>query len=190
MSSNQYIYSNQCFYVYAYIRKSDNTPYYIGKGSGNRAYSKNHNISVPKDKSKILFLETNLTDIGSLAIKRRMIRWYGRKDIGTGILHNKSDGGDGCSGAIRSDEFKENLRKINKGKIYPKRKSSKLTDQHKENISKSMIGIIRTSEHNQKLADSKRNKPRPKIICPHCNKIGASGLMQRWHFSNCRFIQQ
>ena len=123
--------STNIYYVYAYLRSKDSatakaeTPYYIGKGCKNRAYSANHKYApVPKDKSKIVFLETNLTNIGALALERRMIRWYGRKDLGTGILLNRTAGGDGSVGhkvhnrPPMSQETRQKLRECNLGRKY------------------------------------------------------------------------
>jgi hypothetical protein len=97
------------FYTYAYLRV-DRTPYYIGKGKGNRAYNKHQKgISVPKNKSRIIFLKQNLTEEEAFKHEIYMIAVFGRKDLGAGILRNRSYGGDGSSGAVRSEEWRRSI---------------------------------------------------------------------------------
>jgi len=82
------------FYTYAYLRE-DKTPYYIGKGTGNRIYSKSRRVERPKDKSKIIYLKKNLTEEEAFKHEIYMIAVFGRKDLGTGFLDNRTNGGDG-----------------------------------------------------------------------------------------------
>jgi hypothetical protein len=83
---------NRVYYTYAYLRE-DGSPYYIGKGTRDRAYVNHHNVNVPKDKSKILFLKKNLNEKEAYKHEIYMISVLGRLDLNTGILENKSTGG-------------------------------------------------------------------------------------------------
>ena len=136
------------YYVYAYIRKSDGTPYYIGKGKKLRAYAKHAGVSVPTDKTKIVFLETCLTEIGALALERRYIRWWGRKDLWTGCLLNQTDGGEGHSNP--SADARSKIGAAHKGKI--------ITDEIKAKQRAKMQGRSPSAEHRVKLSNALRGK--------------------------------
>jgi hypothetical protein len=98
------------FYVYAYLRSKDSesgrkySPYYIGKGQNNRAFSKNRLAPPPRDKSFIVFIQEGLTEEEAFKLEAYCISLYGRINISTGILRNLTDGGEGASGAKRSEE--------------------------------------------------------------------------------------
>ena len=87
------IYSSN-YYVYAYLRENG-TPYYIGKGTKNRAWNKHKNINLPPNKNNIIILESNLTEQQAFDKEKQLIKKYGRKNINTGILINRTDGGTG-----------------------------------------------------------------------------------------------
>ena len=119
------------FYTYAYLRE-DRTPYYIGKGKRNRAYNKHQKgISVPKDKSRIIFLKQNLTEAEAFRHEIYMIAVFGRKDLGTGILRNMTNGGEGPSGMVHSEETKDKIRQRAMGRKASQKTKQKLSKIHK-----------------------------------------------------------
>ena len=81
------------YYCYFYNRE-DGTPYYVGKGCSGRINSKSHpGISLPLKERRIKVAD-NLTEEDSIQMEKMYIKKYGRKDLGTGILYNKTDGGE------------------------------------------------------------------------------------------------
>lgn len=111
------------FYTYLWLRY-DGTPYYAGKGAGNRAFkTANHYIGKPGDSAQIIVQEF-LTEAEAFEAEKFLISFYGRKDLGTGCLRNLTNGGEGVSGLRHSSETKLKLSRASKGrKAAYKRKS-------------------------------------------------------------------
>lgn len=170
--SSKPIYTNS-YYVYAYVRL-DGTPYYIGKGKGKRAYSKRHSVWVPtRESGQIVILENNLTEVGALAIERRLIRWWGKKHEG-GLLYNKADGGEGKTGygvsRPHTEETRQKISKAKMGKSYTgltaanretgeKRRGIKLSKETCQKISEAQKGRVMTEEHKANLSKAGVGRP-------------------------------
>lgn len=176
------------YYVYQYLRENG-TPYYVGKGKGNRAWvshKRENGIDLlPKKRNKIQIVRANLSADKATLLEISLISKYGRKDLGTGILRNMTNGGEGAPGRIYNHK-----------------------EETKQKISKSLKGITRqpfTAEHKAKLSISRKLRPNPvftlehkanmrkpkvKVVCPHCNLIGGANTMKRYHFEHCKEISK
>jgi hypothetical protein len=139
------------FYTYAYLRK-DGTPYYIGKGQGKRAFSKHHKIRPPRDKSRVLFLKTGLTEDEAFKHEIYMIAVFGRKDLGTGILRNRTNGGDGGSGRVVSEE--ERLKKVVSTREVRQRMTEKEKIEWRRKIAESLKGQSWSEETKRKRKEN------------------------------------
>jgi hypothetical protein len=191
------------FYVYAYIRKSNGLPYYIGKGSGTRAWDSHTSVRTPNDKSKIIILEQSLSELGSWALERRMISWYGRKDKNTGILLNQTDGGEGPSlgdrvgplnpmfGKKRLD-ITGDLHPNKNQKIRDKIRNSHLGKKHsqesKDKRSEKLKGCNNPMHGKTGSLSHRYGKTTEKLTCPHCAIVCCKHNYVKYHGDKCKFI--
>ena len=130
------------FYTYAYLRE-DGSPYYVGKGKGDRAFSTQRR-NKPLCNSKIVFLRKNMSEKDALKHECKIIKFFGRKDLGTGILRNRTDGGEGISGHKFSDESRARISLANKGK--------KRSEEHKSKMSIARLGMKKSEETRAKMS--------------------------------------
>jgi hypothetical protein len=132
------------YYTYAYLRE-DGTPYYIGKGTRRRIHSKLHAVNLPPEERRI-FLKTGLTAEEAERHEIYLIAVLGRKDLGTGILRNITDGGEGCAGRVVSEYTRKRISNVLTGR--------KLSSEHIENLKRSNRGI--SPEMRQKMLEGLR----------------------------------
>jgi len=90
------------FYTYLWLRE-DGSPYYAGKGSTDRAFEE-HRFCGPPPPIERIIIQPHTSENAAFAAEKFLIAYYGRKDIGTGILCNMTDGGEGFGGVRRSKE--------------------------------------------------------------------------------------
>ena len=79
----------------------------------------------------------------------------------------------------REEGINRNLRYMNTGTsiyTYSDGKNKRLPTNHPDVLSGIAISI-------------NKNRKQEKIQCPHCQKIGSSTNMKRYHFNNCKFNQ-
>ncbi len=123
------------FYTYAYLRE-DKTPYYIGKGCGRRYRVKQGRvICPPTDLSRIVILKKDLTEEEAVRHEIYMISILGRKDINTGILRNRTNGGDGVTGLTHTKESRNKMRIAKTG--------VSLSNKHKQKIKEGLNSSVK-----------------------------------------------
>lgn len=149
------------FYTYLWLRAKDGTfpattPYYVGKGRGNRAYEDaDHCVHPPTDLSLIVIFPCQ-SEQEAFDEEKRLIALHGRIDLGTGCLRNRTAGGEGISGY----KFQEHSLKV----MSTKRKAWTEANPEKVKANIARLAVINQGRvpHNKgkKQSDETRLKMR------------------------------
>lgn len=145
---------NNIFYVYIHRRLSDNKPFYVGKGKGNRAFSSSGRNSYwknTKDKHgfSVELVFENLSEEEAFQCEKDTItefRYFGYP------LTNMTDGGEGLSGVKQSAETIHKRVLKNTGK--------KRTEATKSLISNALKGKVMSAETRSRLSEINKGRLR------------------------------
>jgi hypothetical protein len=192
------------FYVYLYLR-DDGTPYYVGKGKGKRAWNRTARAILPPiDNSKIQIVDHMLSEDEAFNLEIALVEKYGRKDLGTGILRNCTNGGEGTSGHIQTMKRRKQqsdlmLRKLENGEFNYPSDVLKGKKQPVEQVIKRMkahIGAKRPKETGDKIRAKATGRVQTQeiiekrivyVTCEYCSKEVDNGNYTRWHGNKCKY---
>lgn len=226
-------------YTYRFGEKKFTFPYlpfYIGKGRGKRLTSHeewaraypdpvqgHHKGNTIRKLLRLglapitLQLNSDL-DIECVAFAKEqlLIQSIGRLNTRSGPLTNMTEGGEGATGSIVSDEFRQKMSAISTGRVHtpearakmqgPKSEATrarmseaqrgntkghgnrgrKQSPEHLAALSAVRRGKTQSPESVARRAEANRGKKRKIVECPHCGETGGKNGMTRWHFDNCK----
>lgn len=150
------------FYVYVLFRPWDGSPCYVGKGKGRRWRVHGYSHGCPHNSRLANIVKRaggqlprkkvaeNLTEENAFEIERSWIAKIGRGDKGP--LVNFTDGGEGTSGLVITQERREAISKRHKGK--------KISDPHRARLIDGCKNRTWTEESKNKIRLAKLGKRR------------------------------
>jgi len=154
---------------------------------------KEHSIRVSKAKTGKPCSVITKDKLKALYKNKTFVERFGEnkaKEIGEKI--SKSNTGK----HYHSEEHKQNLSLKLIGNKYGENQSKETRQIKREKWLNDNPGKNKSEETKRKISEARKGsvpwnkgQPRKKIICPHCGKEGGEGLMQRWHFNNCKNIK-
>ena len=151
------------FYVYVHRRKSDNKPFYVGKGCGKRAWkqdgrNEHWNRTFLKHGLTVEIVFDNLDEQTAFQAEKDTIsefKYFGYP------LTNKTDGGDGATGLVLTEEHRLKISKAHKGrpkkpesiaKTAAAQKGKFVSELTKSRIRLAKTGLKQSTETKQKRA--------------------------------------
>jgi len=154
---------------YAYVYSYEEVPFYVGKGSNDRANdhirfirnNKNFSNKGFEEKLKLIMNEGKLpkierfyceTEEEAYALEEKIITEIGRIDLGTGTLYNLTDGGLGTKRCKISDEHKARIAKSNSER--------QISEKVLKNFAGWNKGIPHSEENKAKISASGKGKKR------------------------------
>jgi hypothetical protein len=153
------------FYVYLLLDpRNFYLPFYVGKGLGNRAYGSANNSRHNRFKAaviekilanglipKVMIWKSNLDELEAFDLERDLIARFGRRDLCEyGLLTNLTNGGEGLSGHIFTEEHKAKIAAAHKGRV--------VSEETRAKLSKARRGKRASTETRKKLSALRKGK--------------------------------
>jgi hypothetical protein len=98
-----------------------------------------------------------------------------------------TNGGEGAPGRLYS-HVEETKQKISKSLTGIKRTAETIEKMKSAKSGKNhpFYGKTHSAEAKASMSANRKDKPKPRVTCPYCNKEGGASTMKRYHFEYCK----
>lgn len=163
------------FYCYLWFRDKDSafpagTPYYVGKGSGPRAYVIHKGLRPPIDKSHIVVMLRS-SEEEAFETEKELINNWGRADTKTGCLRNHTDGG----GSVVMASNRNNPRSVEVRSRMSESQKRRFASTGAVNKGKTHSAATRL-----KMSAAAKNRSLTNEGKVHLSEVGKQGAIARW----------